>query len=103
MLRPMRRKRLAGPNGCVLHFIPCSRIVEGSEDHPTHQFQTELIKRRAQYSRVFGHIADRSQLNALIARFRAFLQHLAPGRIARTIGKFNAPGTGRIGDFDSHD
>ena len=40
---------------------------------------------------------------AVIARRAALIEHAGPGRVARVVGEFNAPGAGGISDPNGHD
>jgi hypothetical protein len=77
-------------------------VVKGAEHHAADQLQIVLVKRLGEDRRVFRHEADRPQLNAGVAGFRALGEHGAPGRVARIIWKLHAPGAGRIADLDDH-
>ena len=76
--------------------------MERAEHDAADQFQIILGQGRPKDRRVFGHKANRPQLDPLIARARAIGQNLSPSGVARVVCKFDAPRTGRIADTDGH-
>mmetsp|Transcript_7399 Transcript_7399/g.12465 ORF Transcript_7399/g.12465 Transcript_7399/m.12465 type:complete len:317 (-) Transcript_7399:1155-2105(-) len=102
MLRPVRRQRFAGAQAGIHHVIPHGRIVKGAKHDTSNDFQITLGQRRGKDRGVFGHVADRPQLNPFIARTSALIQNGLPGGIGWIAGKFDAPGTGRVADLDRH-
>jgi len=60
------------------------------------------VQRLGKLSWILRHVADRSQLNALVSGSRALGQHLSPGNVAVIVGELDTPGTRRIGNSNGH-
>ena len=102
MPRAMRLERAGGAVGGVEHVVPGGRVVIGAEHHAADQLQPVFGQRLAEDCRVFRHIAHRPQLDPRVAGLGVLPQHLAPRRVARVAGEFDAPGAGRIANSDCH-
>ena len=100
MLGAVADKCPAGPLGGILQLVPGVWVVEGAKHHAADQRHPVLRKPVAQDRRVFGHEPDGAQFDAPVSRSGTVRQDPLPGRIARIIREFHAPGTGRIANFD---
>ena len=102
MLGAVGHKCLACAFGRIKHFIPFIRIVERAEHNAANDFKIVFEKFLPQDFRLFGHITDGAKLDAFVTGSGALLQHGLPCRVGWIRGKFDAPGTWRVADADSH-
>lgn len=102
MLRAMRLQRPGGAVRGIQNIPPGPRVVKGPKDHAADQSQIMFGQRIGQNGGVFGHEADRAQLDPLVAGGGAFAQHQPPVGIAGIAGKFHPPAAGRVSDPNAH-